>query len=165
MSNFWTFFKRLFPHTQMENRSMLIGLIYIPYFSREGEFSSSACKIPFVAHHRLHFLKWCLHDTKLLIYWNYEMQIMMYWDNMLYLLNIQLCHLPVILARILLTLDLYIRPPPTQVELYQRLQTSTIGMVHLCPVTYQLHTHFLPWIFTITAGNTTPLLSPQQVLV
>ena len=93
------------------------------------------------------------------------MQIMMYWDNMLYLLNIQLCHLPVILARILLTLDQYIHPPPILVELYQKLQTSTIGMVHLCPVTCQLPTHFLLWIFIITVGNTTPLLSLQQVVV
>ena len=93
------------------------------------------------------------------------MQIMMYWDNMPYLLNIQLCHLPVILARILLTLDQYIHPPPILVELYQKLQTSTIGMAHLCPVTCQLPTHFLLLIFIIAVGNTTPLLSLQQVVV
>lgn len=87
------------------------------------------------------------------------MQIMIYWDSMLYLRNIQLYHLLVILVHTLLTLDQYIHPPPIQVELHQNLLTSTTGMAHLCLVTCQPRTHFLLWIFIITVGNTIPLLS------
>lgn len=90
------------------------------------------------------------------------MQILMYWDpNMLYLLNIQLYHLLVILARIF-TLDQYIHPRPIRVDLYQKLLTSTTGMAHL--LTCQPPTHFLLWIFIITVGNTIPLLSLLQAV-
>jgi len=89
---------------------------------------------------------------------NFEMQIMIYWDNMLYLLNKQLYRLLVILAHILPTLDQYIPPLPTLVEQFPKLLISATGMVHLYLVTCQPPTHFLLLIFIITVGITIPLI-------
>lgn len=97
------------------------------------------------------------------------MQITIYLDNMPSLLSIQLYHLLVILAHILLTLGQFIPHPQTPVEVCQKLPTLTIiGVAHQYLVKYQTPMLFLPWIFIITVGSTIPrlhFLQPTIILV
>ncbi|ONH95304.1 hypothetical protein PRUPE_7G062400 [Prunus persica] len=85
------------------------------------------------------------------------------------LLSIQLYHLLVILAHILLTVGQFIPHPQTPVEVCQKLPTLTIiGVAHQYLVKYQTPMLFLPWIFIITVESTIPLLhflQPTIILV
>lgn len=92
------------------------------------------------------------------------MQIMMLWDNMQYLRNMQ--HLLVIIVHISHILDQYIHLRQTLEERFQKLPTSrTPGMAHLCLMTCQLPTLFLLWMSIITVGNTILRLSLLPVVV
>lgn len=89
---------------------------------------------------------------------------MIYWGNMLYLLNIQLFHQLLILAHILPTLDPFTPHHRTLVPVYQMDLVSTIpGMVHHYQVRYPLLMPSPPWISTIAAGTTIPLHFLQTV--
>lgn len=94
------------------------------------------------------------------------MQIMIYLDNMLFLLSTlqyPLLHIP---AHILPTLDQFTPHPQTLVEVFQKLPALTItGMAHQFLVNYQLRMLFLPWIFIITVGSTIHLRSLQIMVV
>ncbi|XP_057960694.1 uncharacterized protein LOC131152828 isoform X2 [Malania oleifera] len=93
------------------------------------------------------------------------MQIMIYLDNMLCLLNIQPCHLLRIHAHILLTLGQSIPPLQTPVEVFLMVPISIItGMAHPYLATCQPHMLFPPWIFTITTGSIIPLPSLRPVV-
>lgn len=109
-------------------------------FPGKGRFPQLHVRYFFLLQPPFHHLAF---DWICYLYWNFEMQIMIYWDNMLYLLNIQLYHLLVILVHILLTLDRYIPRPPTLVELFQKILTFPTGMVHPDLVTCQPPTHIL----------------------
>lgn len=97
------------------------------------------------------------------------MQIMIYWDNILYLQNIQqLYHLLLIHAHILLILDLFIPHLQIPVEVFQMaLILAITGMAHQYLVRFQVPMLFLPWIPIITVGSTIllPFLQPAVELV
>lgn len=89
---------------------------------------------------------------------------MTFWDNMLFSRSIQQYHLQLILARILLTSDLFI--PHHQVQVLLKLLISVvIGMAHQFPVKYHLLMPFLQWIFIIKIGSTIHHPFPQQTIV
>lgn len=94
------------------------------------------------------------------------MQIMIYLDNMPSLLSIQLYHLLVILARILLTLDQFTPHPLILVAVFQKLPTLTIiGRAQLYLVNYQAPMLFLPWTFITPVGIIIPLHSLQTAII
>lgn len=95
----------------------------------------------------------------------FEMQIMIYWDNMPSSLNTQPYHLLRIHVLILLTLDPFIPHPRTPVEVFQIIPILTIpGMFHQYTVRCQLHILSRPWISIITVGISIPLPSRHPVI-
>ena len=135
-----------------ESSYSMSWIFFLFYFSRDGDFSSTACKTSFPRPPSILFLASVWEGTEFDWVDYVVMQIMTFWDNMLFLRSIRQYRLPLILARISLISVLFI--PHRQVQaLLKLLVSAVIGMVHQFPVKCHLHMHFLLWIFITKIGS------------